>query len=145
MLDESMIHPAVRERIAALNASTLQQVQQAIQQHAVVVVGMAMNPFPRKARKALDAAGVAYHYISYGRRAAGAQARAPLGRLSARDWLRRRALIRRAPRSCVCALCRARRLLCTAACMFDSIAEPWCWTKSQTAWIQNDFSELAGT
>jgi glutaredoxin-related protein len=66
MLDESMIHPAVRERIAALNASTLQQVQQAIQQHAVVVVGMAMNPFPRKARKALDAAGVAYHYISYG-------------------------------------------------------------------------------
>ena len=24
------------------------------------------NPYPRKARKALDAAGVPYHYLSYG-------------------------------------------------------------------------------
>jgi monothiol glutaredoxin len=29
-------------------------------------VGMAQNPFPRKARKALDAAGVPYHYLEYG-------------------------------------------------------------------------------
>jgi glutaredoxin-related protein len=27
---------------------------------------MAQNPFPRKALKALDAAGVRYHYLSYG-------------------------------------------------------------------------------
>jgi glutaredoxin-related protein len=32
----------------------------------VVVVGMAQNPFPRRARRALDAAGVPYHDLSYG-------------------------------------------------------------------------------
>lgn len=66
VLDESQIHPAVRERVANLHADVVQQVRAAIAQHAVVVVGMAQNPFPRKARKALDAAGVPYHYLSYG-------------------------------------------------------------------------------
>ena len=66
VLDESQIHPAVRERVAGHHAALVQQVQAAIAQHAVVVVGMAQNPFPRKARKALDAAGVPYHYLSYG-------------------------------------------------------------------------------
>lgn len=66
VLDESQIHPAVRERVAGYHAALVQQVQAAIAQHAVVVVGMAQNPFPRKARKALDAAGVPYHYLSYG-------------------------------------------------------------------------------
>jgi len=32
----------------------------------IVVVGMRMNPFPRRARKALDAAGLAYKYLEYG-------------------------------------------------------------------------------
>jgi monothiol glutaredoxin len=66
VLDESQIHPAVRERVATLHADVVQQVRAAIAQHAVVVVGMAQNPFPRKARKALDAAGVPYHYLSFG-------------------------------------------------------------------------------
>lgn len=66
VLDESQIHPAVRERVAGHHAALVQQVQAAIAQHAVVVVGMAQNPFPRKARRALDAAGVPYHYLSYG-------------------------------------------------------------------------------
>jgi glutaredoxin-related protein len=66
VLDESRIHPAVRERVASHHAALLQEVQAAIRQHAVVVVGMAQNPYPRKARKALDAAGVPYHYLSYG-------------------------------------------------------------------------------
>jgi glutaredoxin-related protein len=66
VLDESRIHPAVRERVASHHATLVQEVQAAIQQHAVVVVGMAQNPYPRKARKALDAAGVPYRYLSYG-------------------------------------------------------------------------------
>lgn len=66
VLDESQIHPAVRERVAGHHAALVQEVQAAIRQHALVVVGMAQNPFPRKARKALDAAGVPYHYLSYG-------------------------------------------------------------------------------
>ena len=32
----------------------------------VVVVGMRMNPFPKKARKLLDAAKVPYKYLEYG-------------------------------------------------------------------------------
>ncbi len=66
ILDESQIHPAIRERVASHHARLVQEVQAAVGQHAVVVVGMAQNPFPRKARKALDAAGVPYHYLDYG-------------------------------------------------------------------------------
>ncbi len=66
ILDESKIHPAIRERIAGQHSSIVQEVQAAIRQHPVVVVGMAQNPFPRKARRALDAAGVPYRYLSYG-------------------------------------------------------------------------------
>ena len=66
VLDESQIHAAVRERIASHHADVVREVQAAIRQHAVVVVGMAQNPFPRKARRTLDAAGVPYHYLSYG-------------------------------------------------------------------------------
>lgn len=66
VLEETRIHPAVRETIASHYADTLAEVQSAVAQHAVVVVGMRQNPFPRKARKALDAAGVPHHYLEYG-------------------------------------------------------------------------------
>ncbi len=66
VLEESAIHPAVRERVASLHASTVAEVQAALAQHAVVVVGMGGNPFVRKARKALDAAGIAHHGIDFG-------------------------------------------------------------------------------
>ena len=66
ILDESQIHPAVRERIAKLFSETVQEVQQALARHTVVVVGMRQNPFCRKARKLLDAAGVTYEYLEYG-------------------------------------------------------------------------------
>jgi monothiol glutaredoxin len=66
VLDESSIHPAVRERVADHQAALVQEVQAAVRQHPVLVVGMAQNPYPRKARKALDAAGVPYHYLEYG-------------------------------------------------------------------------------
>ena len=66
ILDEAHLHPSVRERIATHYADTLREVQQAIQQHAVVVVGMRQNPWPRKARQALDAAGIAHHDLDYG-------------------------------------------------------------------------------
>lgn len=44
----------------------VQEVKAAVVAHAVVVVGMAMNPFVKKARKALDDAGASYHYLEYG-------------------------------------------------------------------------------
>jgi glutaredoxin-related protein len=66
ILDETQIHPAVRERVARHHADIVQEVQAALRAHPVVVVGMAQNPFPRRARKALEAAGVPYHYLGYG-------------------------------------------------------------------------------
>lgn len=66
LLDESHIHPAVRETIARHHESTVQEVREAVGKHGVVVVGMRGNPFVRKARKALAEAGVAHHYLEYG-------------------------------------------------------------------------------
>jgi monothiol glutaredoxin len=66
ILDDARIHPAIRPRLEGHFADTLQQVQQAIAQHPVVVIGMSGNPFVRKARKALDAAGVAHHDLDFG-------------------------------------------------------------------------------
>lgn len=65
-LDDAHIHPAVREKIATHEQSIVQEVQAAVAKHPVVVVGMAMNPFPKKARQALDAAGIAHHDLDYG-------------------------------------------------------------------------------
>jgi monothiol glutaredoxin len=66
ILSESHIHPAIRKRIETLHQDIIQEVQAAVSAHAVVVVGMAMNPMPKKARKLLDEAGVPYTYLEYG-------------------------------------------------------------------------------
>ncbi len=66
VLAESAIHPSIRQHIAELHLSVIQQVQTAMAQHAVVVVGLSGNPFVGKARKALAAAGVAHEYIEFG-------------------------------------------------------------------------------
>ncbi len=66
ILEEASIHPAIRDKIAGFQQGIVSEVQAAVAAHAVVVVGMAINPFPAKARRALDAAGIAYHYLQYG-------------------------------------------------------------------------------
>jgi len=66
ILPEAQIHPAVREKIANYRSDVLKEVQAAVAANDIVVVGMRMNPFPRRARKALDAAGLAYKYLEYG-------------------------------------------------------------------------------
>jgi monothiol glutaredoxin len=66
ILDESHVHPAIRAVIANDNADIIREVQAAIAANDIVVVGMKQNPFPRKARKALNAAGLAYEYLEYG-------------------------------------------------------------------------------
>jgi glutaredoxin-related protein len=66
ILAESSIHPAIREKIANHEQAIVREVQAAVAKHAVVVVGMGMNPFPKKACKALHSAGVPYQYLEYG-------------------------------------------------------------------------------
>ena len=65
ILDEAHIHSAIRATVETSPAA-LTEVQAAIAQHAVVVVGMKQNPFPRKARKSLEVARIACHYLEYG-------------------------------------------------------------------------------
>lgn len=66
ILDEAHIHTAIRARIANHHADIVQEVQKAMTAHAVVIVGMAQNPHPRKARQALDRLGIPYQYLEYG-------------------------------------------------------------------------------
>ncbi|MEO5881082.1 MAG: glutaredoxin domain-containing protein [Caldimonas sp.] len=66
ILEEARLHPAIRERVGTLNADIVHNVQAAAGSNAVLVVGMAGNPIVRRARKALEAAGIAFHYLEYG-------------------------------------------------------------------------------
>jgi glutaredoxin-related protein len=66
ILEEQSIHPAVRDKIASYRGDVLKEVRDAIAANAIVVVGMRQNPWPKKARKLLDAAGLAYKYLEYG-------------------------------------------------------------------------------
>lgn len=68
IFDESRIHPAIRAHIGGKpeHQQTVADIEAALPQHDVVVVGMRQNPFPKKARELLDAAGQRYHYLEYG-------------------------------------------------------------------------------
>ncbi|MEG1055841.1 MAG: glutaredoxin, partial [Janthinobacterium sp.] len=65
-LDQAQIHPAARPLIGSKHQDIVREVRAAIAAHQVVVVGMALNPFPRKARKILDVLGTPYQYLQYG-------------------------------------------------------------------------------
>jgi glutaredoxin-related protein len=66
ILGEQQIHPGVREKIANYRAELIREVQAAVAANEIVVVGMRQNPFPKRARKLLDDAGLAYKYLEYG-------------------------------------------------------------------------------
>ena len=66
VLEESRLHPAIREKVATLHADIVHNVQAAAASNPVLVVGMAQNPHCRGVRRALEAAGVAHHYLEYG-------------------------------------------------------------------------------
>jgi len=66
ILDEAHIHPAIRETIANKHADIVREVQAAVAQNDIVVVGMGQNPFPKKARKLLEQQRLAYKYLEYG-------------------------------------------------------------------------------
>ncbi len=66
VLDEAHVHPAIREKLADNQKEIVDEVQRAVAEHAVVVVGMKQNPFPRRARKTLTKRGTPFHYLEYG-------------------------------------------------------------------------------
>jgi monothiol glutaredoxin len=66
ILSEDRIDPEIREQISTHHRDIVEEVEAAAAAHDVLVVGMKQNPFPRRARKALTAHGVAFHYLEYG-------------------------------------------------------------------------------
>ena len=66
ILPQDRVHPAIRDRIATYRSDLIQEVQAAVAANDIVVVGMRQNPWPKKARRLLDAAGLKYQYLEYG-------------------------------------------------------------------------------
>lgn len=66
ILEEARIHPAIRTKVAESRQTIVREVMAAVAANDVVVVGMGINPHPKKARKVLDAIGQPYKYLEYG-------------------------------------------------------------------------------
>ena len=66
LLAADHVSPNAAQAIATFHGDVVGAVAAAVQRDAVVVVGMAQNPFCKKARKALDEAGIAHTYLEYG-------------------------------------------------------------------------------
>ena len=65
-LPADKVSPAVHERLSAFPRAVVDEVSSAVARDKVVVVGMAQNPFVKKARKQLEDAGVKFTYLEYG-------------------------------------------------------------------------------
>lgn len=66
ILNENSVTPHAQAAIAGFHAETVNEVVAAVQRDPVVIVGMAQNPFVKKARQALGDAGIAFTYLEYG-------------------------------------------------------------------------------
>ena len=66
ILDATKIHPKALNVIETNYADIVTEVQEAINENALVIVGMAQNPAPKRALKALDEIGVDHMYLEYG-------------------------------------------------------------------------------
>lgn len=66
VLDESLIHESIRHKVATDRTDIVDEVKAAVAAHDVVVVGMAQNPHPKRARKLLRERGVRFEYLEYG-------------------------------------------------------------------------------
>ena len=65
-LDAARLHPAIRDTVANLHAEIVHNVQSASVSNPVLVVGMAGNPYCRKARRLLTEASIPFKYLGYG-------------------------------------------------------------------------------
>jgi monothiol glutaredoxin len=66
ILPPSRLAPAVVEKQNAFHRGIVDEVERAVADNPIVVVGMAQNPHVREARQALRAAGFDFKYVEYG-------------------------------------------------------------------------------
>ena len=60
------IHPKAQSAREAFHSAVISEVSGAVEKEAVVVVGMAWNPFCSKAVNLLTEKGIAHRYLEYG-------------------------------------------------------------------------------
>jgi glutaredoxin len=65
-LSQDKVAPAVQEAVGKYHRDIVEHVANTVARDKVVVVGMAQNPFVKRARKLLEAEGVKFTYIEYG-------------------------------------------------------------------------------
>jgi glutaredoxin-related protein len=66
VLSNDRVSKPVEEQVASFHRDIVEAVDAAVKRDPVVVVGMAQNPFVKKARKLLEAEGIAFTYLEYG-------------------------------------------------------------------------------
>lgn len=66
ILDPEDIHPTIRDEVRNFQNDIVQEVNQAVAENRVVIVGMKYNLWVGKARNALNAAGIDFVYLEYG-------------------------------------------------------------------------------
>jgi glutaredoxin-related protein len=65
-LSQDKVSPAVQEAVGKYHREVVETVASTVAREKVVVVGMAQNPFVKRARKLLDEAGTKFTYLEYG-------------------------------------------------------------------------------
>ncbi|MEZ4302699.1 MAG: glutaredoxin [Polyangiaceae bacterium] len=65
-LSADKVSPVVHEQLSGFHRGVVDEVARAVEKDRFVVVGMAQNPFCKKARKQLEAEGVPFTYLEYG-------------------------------------------------------------------------------
>jgi monothiol glutaredoxin len=65
-LDPNNIHSGAAKKMSELHPETIKEIEDAIANNAVVVVGMAQNPHVKNVRNALKDAGIDFKYLEYG-------------------------------------------------------------------------------
>jgi glutaredoxin len=66
VLNESQIHPQALKSITTFHQGVVQEVAEAVAKNEWVIVGMAHNPFVKKAKRLLEEKHIAYTYLEYG-------------------------------------------------------------------------------
>ena len=65
-LSDEKLSPTAAAAISGFHQEIVEQVRTTVERDAVVVVGMAQNPFVKKVRQALTDAGIAFTYLEFG-------------------------------------------------------------------------------
>ncbi|MBV1915245.1 MAG: hypothetical protein KUG72_07660 [Pseudomonadales bacterium] len=66
IFDENNVSPAVADQIGGGYEDTVKEAADAVANNDIVVIGMAQNPYCKKACKAVNATGKPYKYLEYG-------------------------------------------------------------------------------